>query len=280
MSEIEVVVDVKESPEAGGLIVVKRKLVATGDLHMSGSPVETTLGLMTRKATLSLFGYQDAQTAFGLGVRLTNEGPVPFVVEKVAFECVAEPQEHAATNGIKTADDCQSSWEMVPRSSGLAGPLHPGESREYVLPRAFALEVSRIGDTIPPDHFWVAAYSGRQQLARVVGDRVRRFLVRVPQGINRRAQPLFDTLPVARRLEVLTTIAALEARDPESWPTLLPGKVKLLASLPGVYVVLVPPELALLVMQTQAKQLEVVDIVRTDALEALTSRAGSEGAAG
>ena len=87
--------------------------------------------------------------------------------------------------------------------------------------------------------------------------------------IDRRAQPIFDTLPASKQLDVLAAVAPLEGKDRETWPALFPGKVKKFESIPHVYVVSVPPELALLVTQTEDKGVDVVDIVRTDALEQL-----------
>jgi hypothetical protein len=44
VSEIEVVVDGRQNPDTAELIVVKQKLVSTGELHPSGPPTERHLG--------------------------------------------------------------------------------------------------------------------------------------------------------------------------------------------------------------------------------------------
>jgi hypothetical protein len=45
MNEIEVVVDVRQSPNSAELIVVKQKLVTADELYPVGSPIETRLDL-------------------------------------------------------------------------------------------------------------------------------------------------------------------------------------------------------------------------------------------
>jgi hypothetical protein len=62
-----VVVDVRQSPDSTDLIVVKQKLVTTGELHPSGAPVETRLDLRRRKALLSVFEPTDSQGGAGPG---------------------------------------------------------------------------------------------------------------------------------------------------------------------------------------------------------------------
>jgi hypothetical protein len=46
MSEIDLVVDVRQSPDTGELIVSKQKLAFNGEAHLVGSPVESRVGLV------------------------------------------------------------------------------------------------------------------------------------------------------------------------------------------------------------------------------------------
>jgi hypothetical protein len=49
MNELDVVVDVRPSPETAELIVTKQKVAFSGEAHLVGSPVESRIGLVTAK---------------------------------------------------------------------------------------------------------------------------------------------------------------------------------------------------------------------------------------
>jgi hypothetical protein len=48
MNEIDVVVDVRQSPDTAELIVLKQKVAFSGESSLVGGPVETRVGLLTR----------------------------------------------------------------------------------------------------------------------------------------------------------------------------------------------------------------------------------------
>jgi hypothetical protein len=56
MNEIDVVVDVRQSPDNGELLVVKQKYLTTGEVRAVGPPVETRLDLMASLPLLRDFG--------------------------------------------------------------------------------------------------------------------------------------------------------------------------------------------------------------------------------
>jgi hypothetical protein len=53
MNQIDVVVDVRPSPDTAERIVSKQKLAISGEVHLVGSPVESRISLITREGQVS-----------------------------------------------------------------------------------------------------------------------------------------------------------------------------------------------------------------------------------
>jgi hypothetical protein len=275
MNEIEVVVDVRQSPDSPELIVLKQKLVTTGDLHPSGPPVETRLGLTNRKAELSVFEFADQRGGYVLAAHVKNVGTTPFNIDKVVFECqFEEPPDVRTASGVQ-AKEIGRGFELVPRDRALEGAQLPGDSRDYFLPQEVYDGVALLGTSLPPGQYWIAAYSGREELGRVSGEYIRPFFQR-STGIvlHRRAQPVFDTLPERDRLAVVRAVVRLRGVDQEYWPS---DTVHEFKDVPHVYVVRVTPELHVLVTQTEHKGVEISDIVRRATLDQFDKAEVGEG---
>jgi hypothetical protein len=276
MNEIEVVVDVRQSPDTAELIVVKQKLVSAAELQPSGPPVEMRLGLMTRKAEVSAFGFFDRHVGRALAARVKNVGMVPFEVDRVALVCeFEEPPDGNTRSGIPYKEIGQA-LDFILRDPNKQGPLQPGESREYYLPPELFDGVTLLCRGLAPSRYWLAAFSGPDEVGRLGGAWVAPF-VSDSSGvlIHRRAQPLFDTLPERERRALISAVAGLRGVDREHWPS---EQARPLEGVDGVYVVRVTPDLSVLVSQVPEKRVQITDIVRDAALDQFAE--AEQGAAG
>ncbi len=88
MNEIEVVVDVRQSPDSAALIVSKQKLVTTGEFHPSGPPVETRLDLRNRTARLP-----GPEAVESTGIRIHRRA-------QPMFDTLPEPERCAVVQAI------------------------------------------------------------------------------------------------------------------------------------------------------------------------------------
>lgn len=176
MNEIDVVVEVRQSPDSGELIVVKQKYLATGDIRPAGSPVETRIELMARKARLSPFTFADLRMGLvPVAVKVENVGVVAFSLDRVAlvFE-YEEPQQAWIKPGLP-AHSRGGSIDLFPRVPDEIALLQPGETRDYLLPPQFSAEVAALCAALTPSRFWIAAYSSQQEVGRVGGQYLQPF---------------------------------------------------------------------------------------------------------
>jgi hypothetical protein len=263
MNEIDVVVDVRQSPDTSELIVLKQK-VAFGDASLIGAPVETRVGLMLHKAQLEVFQFAEWGPGCCLAVTVKNVGTVPFEVERVAFEHrYDQPQDFPLRSGI-VAQELGGGMDLLPKDREKKGPLQPGEARDYFLPAGMFDGVALLGTSLRPDQYWIAAYSGRDEVGRVGGEHVWPFLHRSGIVVHRRAAPRFGTLPDADRLAVIRAVAPLRGAQPDQWPA---AGAKPLEWAPSNFVVRAGEDLSVVVTQAPGKGVEIVDIVRPSALE-------------
>jgi hypothetical protein len=264
MSEIEVVVDVRQSPDTAELIIVKQKLVSTGELQPTGPPVEMRLGLTNRKAQLFVFTLANPQNRHALAVKVKNVSVVPFEIDRVAVECQFEDVlDIGMAPGIK-GKHIASHFDLVPLDSAKKGVVQPGEMRDYFLPPEMLDRAALLCQSLNPGQYWVAAQSGGHEVGRLRGEWVRPYFDLAGVVIHRRALPLFETLSHADRLALVGTVALLRRLERESWTS---ESVQPVEGLPNVYTVQVTPELRALVTQTENQRIEVVDIVREATLD-------------
>src|SRR4029077_19967604 len=96
---------------------------------------------------------------------------------RVVFEHESEqPQESRI--GPVVAHEVEPA-AFLPRLRDKRGPLQPGEEREYYLPEETYDGVALMASSLPADRFWLAAYSGAEQVGRLGGEHVRPFFDRV-----------------------------------------------------------------------------------------------------
>jgi hypothetical protein len=264
MNEIDIVVDVRQSPDTAELIVSKQKVAFSGEAHLVGSPVESRVGLMTLKAQVSAFSFANREMGVVLAVHVKNGGIVPLNIDSVAFvHEFKEPQDvpTASAAGMKQLG---GSVSLCPRDPTRVGAFQPGESRDYyLLPQLFD-SVALTAVSLHPHQFWIAAYSGEDEVGRVGGEYIWPFLERAGIVINRRALPLFDTLPESDRLAVVQAAAVLRKIERDRW---VETGAQPLDGVPLAFVVRAGEDLGIIVTQTQDKGVEIVDIVRPSSIE-------------
>ncbi len=91
MKEIEVVVDLRPSPDSPQLILVKQKLAAEGDrLMLVGDPHEECVELGGPRVTIKVAAWADNRTGFVPTAIVSNVGMSPIEVSRVAVVFEAE----------------------------------------------------------------------------------------------------------------------------------------------------------------------------------------------
>ncbi len=270
MSEIDFVVDVRQSPDTPELIVSKQKVAFSGDARLVGSLVESRVGLVARKAKVSIVSFAEAEQGFVVVARVENVGAVPFEITRVAFEHrYKQPQQ--VGGGAVVAEDREWPLDLFPIDQARTGPLQPGEERGYYLPQILYDNVASTCVSLPPDQLWVAVYSGTEEVGRIGGEHVQLFFERASVVFHRRAVPFFDTLPEADRLAVIRAVAPLRNVKRDQWPSA--GAVPLDGT-PLAFLVRAGEDLGVVVQPTEDKKVEVADIVREGALEQFEASGG------
>jgi hypothetical protein len=263
MNEINVVVDVRPSPDTAEIIVSKQKVAFNGEARLVGSPVESRVGLMTRKAKVSIFEFAEIGYGFAVGARVKNVGTVPFEITRVVFEHkFKQPQEVRFRSTV--AQEIGGSIDFVPKDRSQTGSLHPGDERDYYLSQAMFDGVALLGISLPPDQFWIAAYNGTEEVGRIGGEYVRPFFDRSLIVFHRRVVPIFDTLLEAERLAIIRSVAPLRGMQPDRWTSV---GAQPLEGTPRAFIVRANDDLVVVITQTEDKKVEIEDIVRKSFLE-------------
>lgn len=263
MNEIDVVVDVRPSPDSAELIVSKQKLAFSGEAHLVGSPVESRVGLLARKAKIQVFAFAELGYGYVVAVRIKNVGTVPFGITRVVFEYkYKEVQE--VRFGSTQAQEVGGSIDLAPRVQDTLRPAQPGEEREYFLPQEFYDGIALQVLGLPADRYWFAVYSGTEQIGRLGGEWIRPFFDRVNIVFHRRAIPIFDTLPEKDRLAVVQAVAPLRTISQEQWPS---AGAEPIDGEPNTFVIRASNELGVVVTLTDDNKIQVTDIVRESLLE-------------
>ncbi len=263
MNEIDLVVDVRQSPDTAELIVSKQKVAFSGEARFVGSPVESRVGLTTRKAKIDVFEFAEAGYGIVVAARVKNVGTVPFEVTRAVFEHEYQ-QSQAVRIGSVVAQDIGGSVDLMPRRRDRSGPFQPGEEREYYLPQEMYDGIALLALSLPADRYWFAAYSGTEQIGRLGGAYIGPFFDRVNIVFHRRATPIFHTLPEADRLAIVRAVAPLRSVERDRWDS---AGAEPLEGIPQLFVVRATDDLGVVVTQTEDKKVEVVDIVRDSVLE-------------
>ena len=228
----------------------------------SEGPVESRVGLVARKARVAVFGFPERGTGLILAAKVKNVGIVPFEIHRMAFEYKSK-QPGEVRLGAATAQDV-GRIDVFPKDKGRTGSLQPGEERDYVLVPLMFDEVALIATTLPSTQYWIAAYSGSEEVGRIGGEYLQPFLDRTGIKFHRRALPLFGTLPESDRLAIMKAVAPLRGRESDQWPA---GDAEPLDGVPNTFVVRAGEDLGVIVTRASDKSVEIVDIVRPSALE-------------
>ena len=263
MNEIDVVVDVRQSPDTAELIVSKQKVAFSGEARTIGSPVETRIGLTSRKAKVSVFAVAEPVDGFVIAARVKNVGAVPFAIDRVVFEHQYR-QVQTVHVGSMVAQQPTASVALGPQHPEKEGLLQPGEASDYYLPHCLYDGVALTVVSLPPTQFWIAVYSEKEEVGRVAGKNLQPFFDRTGIKFHRRAMPLFGTLPESDRLSVIKAAAPLRGREKEQWPS---AGAEPLDDAPHIFVVRAGEDLGVLVTPTEDRGVEIVDIVHPSALE-------------
>lgn len=262
MSEIEVVVDVRQSPDSLDLIVVKQKFATTGELHATGVPVESKLGMGSAKANITLSCSEYSEMGLSLVATVTSISLASFWIDRVAF--------------VWTSPEGTNEQQPF-LGSGHPLTLYPGKSEDYLLPQLAVEDVAMRCLILSPDQYWIAAYAGKLEVARAAGDEVlrgsRTFLEKAGITIHQRTQSIFDTLSDADQLAAIRSVADLRRIDPNLWPS------KALQKLPGsddLYLVRAEAGLRVLVRPVGEKRFEILEIVRSNGEPHSSAKSGQE----
>jgi len=263
MNEIEVVVDVRHSPDTGELVVSKQKMAFSGEASLVGAPVESRVRLVTRKVRLSVFAFAEEESASVITAWVENVSPVAVEITRVAFG----PEQDQSQPGRPETPGARTSGEGFARFSGngAGGWLERADVREYYLPQISPKWAAR-----PPSRFWVAAYSGAEEVGRIVVESRGLFLDSSGITFHRFGMPRFNTLTEAERLMVVSAVAPLRGIDREQWPA---AGAEPLEGDPLTFVVWTPGDLGAFVSQTEEKGIQVVDVVRESTLEQFATAA-------
>lgn len=263
MKELDVVVDVRPSEDADGLIVMKQKVAFSGDADLVGSPVETRVRFTARKAQVSFLGYMDSDRRISFGANVKNVGIAPFVVSRVALVYASEQPEDQPTKGGAVRKGT-GGVDLLPARYAKPGPLLAGEARDYYLPTEMFDEAALILTGLSPSQYRVATFCGDEEVGRLGGEQIRPYLANAKIRFHRRAQPQFDTLPEASRLAVVKAVASLRGIEPQEWPSV--GATPL-EQAPDTFVVEPGEDLVVLVSPAKDKGVEISDIVQKGGLD-------------
>jgi hypothetical protein len=228
------------------------------------------IDVVGRKVDVSVFASAEWGCDQMVVAWVKNAGPTPLVITRVAFEY---DYEHA--------EDVLGTWdghkhcrgiEFLPKEGSKASELQPGEEREYHLPRNLNEDVALLAVGLLPAFFWVAVYSGMDEVGRATGDAVQPSFKGALIVFHRRAMPIFDTLPEEEQLAIHRAMLPLLRLESDQWPSV---GAQLLNGPRPFFFVQVNDDLGVIVRKTDNKKLEVEDIVRKSILDQVLTLGGS-----
>ncbi|HEY8504412.1 MAG TPA: hypothetical protein VIL46_07495, partial [Gemmataceae bacterium] len=193
MKELEVVLDVRQSPDTPELIVVKQKVSAEGgELRLVGEPTEARVDLFARRVKVTVGELANGEIGYVMAAYVQNVGLAPVDISRVLFEWEVGPGEGLGERQGPGGKELIRGIHFLPIDRAKRGPLLPGETRGWYLPMDFYEEAVRVIHSQSPDACRIGVYSGRDLLGKVPGSQVLPFLDRpIRRGqvlIHRRAQ--------------------------------------------------------------------------------------------
>src|ERR1700682_2793 len=128
MTEIEVVLDIRPSPDAAELIVTKQKVGAEGNnLHLVGGPREERVAMGLPRVQITLGEMPTASFSSDLTANVANVGVSPIEISSVDLVFL----EDRSGNG-ETAKPGTTKFPFQP-AERVNGPLLPAHTRTYYL---------------------------------------------------------------------------------------------------------------------------------------------------
>jgi hypothetical protein len=262
VKELEVVVDVRPSPDSPELIVVKQKLVVNGDdLHPVGPPSEQRIGMAIPRARLSLSMLVSGETSNFLLVRVDNIGLVPLQVTRVTFEYTREqpPEETGQPGGA---------IPFIPSERVEPETIPVGGRREWYLPTDAYEEMRGLAARLSPDRYRIAAYAELQEVGTLPGFQVREWLdlpaqLQKPLLITGLARTALDSLPAEERERIVQSVIDLVRKGLENGAAdAIP-----LSEDHSVYLLRVPPDWQAFVRRWGSRGVEFFHLVREATLK-------------
>jgi hypothetical protein len=224
----------------------------------------------SRKVEVSVFAWAEWGCDQVVVAWVKNAGPTPLLITRVAFEYDNEQAEEVL--GTVEAYTHGSGIDFLPKEGSKTSELRPGEEREYQLPKNMNDEVALLAVGLFPAFFWVAVYSGMDEVGRATGETVQPNFKGVLIVFHRRAMPIFDTLPEEDQLAIHRAMLPLLRLESDLWPSV---GAQLLEGPRPYFFVRVNEDLGVIVRKTDNKKLEVGDIVRKSMLDHVLTPGGS-----
>lgn len=208
MKEIEVILDMRPSPDSPEFILVKQKLAAEGDrLMLVGEPHEQRVGIGGPRVAIQLAAWADQQLGFVNTANVRNVGMSPIEVSGVAVVFEAGKP----TPG-ETRPPGRLSYKYEPLEP-VDGPLYPGHMRTYYLPMSLYDAVLYQAKKTPLSGFWVAVFVGDEEVARCARKYLQPFLDRGTIQYERRVEIALDSLHEAQRFLFLRRLFDFASED-------------------------------------------------------------------
>jgi hypothetical protein len=272
LKEIEVILDMRPSPDSPEFILVKQKLAAEGDrLMLVGEPHEQRVEVGGPRVTIQLAERADHQVGFVNTAKVRNVGMSPIEVSGVAVVFAAGK----LTPG-ETLPTGPSSYKYEPLEP-VAGPLYPGHVRTYYLPMSLYDAVLYQAKKTPPSGFWVAGFVGEAEVGRCEGKYLQPFLDRGMIQYERRAEIALDSLHEAQRFRILRRLFDFASED---FLPLNKEDLKVLDPAKNVYLVKVMPGYSAVVARLDANRILLMDVVSEESLKQYKAPSGAGGSQG
>jgi hypothetical protein len=280
LKEIEVLVDVRLSPDSADLILTRQTLaIAGGELKAVNDPVESRLSLLVRRARVSLGASADNMMGFVANASVQNTGLIPLEITKVCLDYRYDEPRQVTVQNIE-ANEIGGELNFVPKDRKRVGPLSPLETRSYFLPTEFMDGVSEMLQTLPITNFKVIAYSDKDAVGEAPGIHLQSFLyllrpskfgmVRYGSHVAR----LLENLDLRSSDNIRSALNSLAHTPVDQWH----GYSGLNQVNEGFYFLSVPPDFQILLRQLKPGGIEVRDLIRARGPKAARSAEDSVGA--
>ncbi len=259
MKEIEVVVDLRPSPDSPQLILVKQKLAAEGDrLMLVGDPHEERVELGGPRVQIKVTARADHRTGLVTTAIVSNVGMSPVELSRVA--AVFEAEKSLPPDGQRSRGTMLYTYEPL---EPVNGPLYPGHTRIYCLPMSLFDIVRYEAKRRPTSEYWVAAFVGDDEVGRCPGGYLYPFLERGTIQYERRAEIAIDSLPVEERFLIFKGLYEFVSQDHllESQ-----GRLQIVDPEKKVYLVKVTPRYRAVVTRSEGTVV-VKDIISEESLK-------------